>query len=112
MSPAFSECSSTRLISVLWACRDKRLRMNKCLLQYQTQDDFDAARAEWLAAAEERRREKQERQHRQEEVDRWHEAWWRGGIDGKMPASFHSPAAVAKPGLPRDRGERSERDGR
>jgi COX assembly protein 1 len=40
---------------MIYACRQPRLAMNSCMLQYQNQDELDKARLEWFALAEERR---------------------------------------------------------
>jgi COX assembly protein 1 len=41
---------------MIYACRQPRLAMNSCMLQYQNQDELDKARLEWFALAGERRK--------------------------------------------------------
>ena len=51
----FAQCALGRTFTMIYACRQPRLAMNSCMLQYQNQDELDKARLEWFALAEERR---------------------------------------------------------
>lgn len=52
----FASCALGRTFTMIYACRQPRLAMNSCMLQYQNQDELDKARAEWFALAGERKK--------------------------------------------------------
>jgi hypothetical protein len=52
----FAQCALGRTFTMIYACRESRLLMNSCMLQYQNQDELDKARREWFALAGERRK--------------------------------------------------------
>lgn len=52
----FASCALGRTFTMIYACRDARLAMNSCMLQYQNQDELDKARQEWFALAGERKK--------------------------------------------------------
>lgn len=58
--------------------------MNSCMLQYQNQDEFDKARAEWFTLAGERKRQKEEMARKVEEGKRKHKEWWGLDEEGKL----------------------------
>ena len=62
--------------------------MNNCMLKYATQEEQDAARAEWFAKFDERKeeRERKEEQRKKDEVF-WRE-WWDKDLN-KKPGQSH-----------------------
>jgi hypothetical protein len=52
----FAQCALGRTFTMIYSCRQPRLKMNACMLQYQNQDELDKARKEWFALAGERRK--------------------------------------------------------
>ncbi|KAF2140044.1 uncharacterized protein K452DRAFT_320116 [Aplosporella prunicola CBS 121167] len=75
----FASCALNRTISATWACRPQRLAMNSCMVVHATQDEMDAARAEWFATRELRRREREEKERKRVEQEKFHREWW--GLD-------------------------------
>lgn len=69
---------------MIYACRAPRLAMNACMLQYQTQDELDAARSEWFALAEERQQARREHKRRLEEARSKHKEWWNLDDEGRL----------------------------
>lgn len=57
--------------------------MNKCMMQYATPEEMDAAREEWFAGTE-KRREERERKEEKRKVDEafWRE-WWAKDREGE-----------------------------
>lgn len=57
--------------------------MNGCMVMHATQKEHDAAREEWFATMEERRRLRLEEERKKEEVKRLHREWWERDKDGQ-----------------------------
>ncbi len=76
---AFAQCALGRTLTMIYVCRAPRLAMNACMLQYQNQDELDAARQEWFALADERQRQREEHARRLENARKQHKEWW--GLD-------------------------------
>ncbi|CAN9293794.1 unnamed protein product [Alternaria alternata] len=72
----FAQCALGRTFTMIYACRQSRLAMNSCMLQYQNQDELDKARLEWFALAEERRQARIEHQRKLEDAREKHKEWW------------------------------------
>lgn len=58
--------------------------MNNCMIQYQNQEEFDKARAEWFQLAGERKRQREEMERKIEEGRRKHKEWWGLDEEGKL----------------------------
>jgi COX assembly protein 1 len=58
--------------------------MNACMLQYQNQDELDAARSEWFELAEERKKARQEHKRKLEEARGKHKEWWNLDDSGRL----------------------------
>lgn len=58
--------------------------MNTCMLQYQNQDELDAARAEWFKLAGERKRAREEHQRKLEDARSKHKEWWNLDESGRL----------------------------
>jgi len=63
--------------------------MNSCMIQHATQAEQDAAREEWFATRLKRQREKEMKEARKIEQEKFHREWWglppadRDGAKGK-----------------------------
>ncbi|KAI9794031.1 MAG: hypothetical protein M1816_006656 [Peltula sp. TS41687] len=72
----FAECATNRTVSATWACRAQRREMKTCMVAHATLAEQDAARAEWFARSDERRRERGEKEVKRREQERFHREWW------------------------------------
>ena len=72
----FASCATNRTISATWACRNQRLAMNSCMVQYASQKEQDAAREEWFATMDLRRLQMEETKRQKAEAERFHKEWW------------------------------------
>ncbi|KAL8900009.1 MAG: hypothetical protein Q9192_001296 [Flavoplaca navasiana] len=72
----FASCALNRTISATWACRQQRLAMNNCMIAHASQQEQDAAREEWFATRDERRKEREAKEARKKEQEKFHRAWW------------------------------------
>ncbi|OCK82293.1 hypothetical protein K432DRAFT_380584 [Lepidopterella palustris CBS 459.81] len=89
----FASCALNRTISATWACRQQRLAMNACMVHHATPAEQDAAREAWFTGMEERRKEREEKERKRVEQEKFHREWW--GLDengvrkgnGKAPGS-------------------------
>ena len=50
--------------------------MNNCMMKYATQDEQDAARAEWFATMDRRREEREEKEEKRKVDERFWREWW------------------------------------
>ncbi|KAG9200696.1 hypothetical protein G6514_006715 [Epicoccum nigrum] len=81
---AFAQCALGRTLTMIYACRTPRLAMNACMLQYQNQDELDAARSEWFQLAEERQQARREHKKKLEESRNKHKDWWNLDDQGRL----------------------------
>lgn len=85
---------------MIYACRAPRLAMNSCMLQYQNQDELDAARREWFALAGERKAQREEHQRKLEDARHKHKEWWnldeRGRTVGRAAEEDGESGAVRR----------------
>ncbi|KAF1353736.1 cytochrome c oxidase biogenesis protein Cmc1 like-domain-containing protein, partial [Delphinella strobiligena] len=72
----FAACASNRTFSAPFVCRAQRRAMNTCMLQYANQAEQDAARDEWFATRDERRREREAKEEKRKEQEKFHREWW------------------------------------
>ncbi|KAL2351169.1 hypothetical protein BJ546DRAFT_1052483 [Cryomyces antarcticus] len=75
----FAACALNRTFTATFVCRPQRLAMNTCMVRYATQEEQDAAREEWFATRDVRRREREEKEEKRKEAERKHREWW--GLD-------------------------------
>ncbi|KAF2812832.1 uncharacterized protein BDZ99DRAFT_349201, partial [Mytilinidion resinicola] len=75
----FASCALNRTISATWACRPQRLAMNACMVQHATQAEQDAAREDWFLGMDARRKEREEKEAKRIEQEKFHREWW--GLD-------------------------------
>lgn len=67
-------------------CRAQRRAMNTCMIQYATQDEQDAAREEWFATRDLRRKEREAKEEKRKEQEKFHREWWGLDENGKRIA--------------------------
>lgn len=72
----FASCAHNRTFSATWKCRSQRLAMNSCMISHAGQEQQDAAREEWFATADERIRQRAEKEARKKEQEKFHREWW------------------------------------
>lgn len=53
--------------------------MNTCMNKYATQAEQDAARNEWFATRDQRRKERELKEEKRKEQEKFHREWW--GLD-------------------------------
>lgn len=53
--------------------------MNTCMIAFATQDEQDAARKEWFETRDLRRRERELKEEKRKEQEKFHKEWW--GLD-------------------------------
>ncbi|OMP82582.1 hypothetical protein BK809_0006892 [Diplodia seriata] len=82
----FASCALNRTISATWACRQQRLAMNTCMVAHATQEEQDRAREEWFATRELRKREREEKERKRVEQEKFHREWW--GLDEQGKRKF------------------------
>lgn len=57
-------------------CRGPQKAMNTCMMQYATQDEQDAAREEWFATMDLRRKEREEKEEKRKMDEVFWREWW------------------------------------
>lgn len=50
--------------------------MNTCMISHATQAEQDAAREEWFSLRLQRQRERETKEERRKEQERFHREWW------------------------------------
>src|SRR5436305_14446997 len=73
---AFAECALGRTFSAPFVCRQERLSMNTCMVSRATQAEQDAAREDWFATRLKRQKEREAKEARRKEQERFHRQWW------------------------------------
>ncbi|KAK4943843.1 hypothetical protein LTR66_014566 [Elasticomyces elasticus] len=77
----FAACATSRTFTAPFVCRPQRLAMNTCMIARATQAEQDAAREEWFATMDLRRQEREAKEARRKEQEKFHREWW--GLDEK-----------------------------
>ncbi|PNS17348.1 hypothetical protein CAC42_7031 [Sphaceloma murrayae] len=75
----FAACATNKTFTAPFVCRAQRRAMNTCMIQFATQAEQDAARAEWFATRDQRRRERELKEEKRKEQEKFHKEWW--GLD-------------------------------
>lgn len=70
--PDFAACATNRTVTATWACRQQRLAMNSCMIAHASQQEQDAAREEWFATMDLRRKEREEKQQKKWEQEKYY----------------------------------------
>ncbi|KAI0456295.1 cytochrome c oxidase biogenesis protein Cmc1 like-domain-containing protein [Xylaria acuta] len=73
---AFADCARNRTFSIPFACRALSHAMNNCMLAHATPEEHDRAREDWFAARTTRARERERKERRKIEQERFHREWW------------------------------------
>ncbi|KAI3324815.1 hypothetical protein HD806DRAFT_534276 [Xylariaceae sp. AK1471] len=73
---AFAECARNRTFSIPFACRALSHAMNNCMLAHATPEEHDRAREDWFAQRMMRARERERKERRKIEQERFHREWW------------------------------------
>lgn len=73
---AFSDCARNRTFSTPFVCRALSHAMNSCMQAHATPAEHDRAREDWFAARMTRARERERRERRKLEQERFHREWW------------------------------------
>jgi hypothetical protein len=72
----FAECALGRTFTAPFKCRQQNRTMNNCMVTHATQAEQDAAREEWFATRLKRQREREAREERKKEQEKFHREWW------------------------------------
>lgn len=72
----FADCALGRTFSAPFKCRDQNRAMNNCMITHATQVEQDAAREEWFATRLKRQKEREAKEARRIEQERFHREWW------------------------------------
>ncbi|KAI0396526.1 cytochrome c oxidase biogenesis protein Cmc1 like-domain-containing protein [Xylariaceae sp. FL0594] len=73
---AFAECARGRTFTIPFACRALSHAMNSCMLSHATPEEHDRAREEWFATRMARFRERERKERRKLEQERFLREWW------------------------------------
>ncbi|KAI1279391.1 hypothetical protein F5Y07DRAFT_397019 [Xylaria sp. FL0933] len=73
---AFAECARGRTFSIPFSCRALSHAMNSCMQIHATPAEHDRAREDWFAARMTRARERERKERRKMEQERFHREWW------------------------------------
>ena len=74
--PEFAACCTSRTFTATIMCRKEQKAMNNCMMLYATQAEQDAAREEWFATMDERRRERERKEAKRKEDEKFWKEWW------------------------------------
>ncbi|KAG9235927.1 hypothetical protein BJ875DRAFT_457825 [Amylocarpus encephaloides] len=72
----FADCALGRTFTAPFKCRAQNRLMNACMIKHATQDEQDAAREEWFATRLKRQRDREKREERRKEQEKFHREWW------------------------------------
>ncbi|KAI0099222.1 cytochrome c oxidase biogenesis protein Cmc1 like-domain-containing protein [Nemania sp. FL0031] len=73
---AFADCARNRTFTIPFACRALSHAMNSCMQAHATPAEHDRAREDWFAARMTRARERERKERRKIEQERFHREWW------------------------------------
>ncbi|KAI0809821.1 cytochrome c oxidase biogenesis protein Cmc1 like-domain-containing protein [Xylaria sp. FL0064] len=73
---AFADCARGRTFSIPFSCRALSHAMNSCMQAHATPAEHDRAREDWFAARMTRARERERKERRKMEQERFHREWW------------------------------------
>jgi len=57
-------------------CRKEQKLMNTCMMKYANQGEQDAARQEWFATMDQRREEREKKEVKRKEDEKFWREWW------------------------------------
>lgn len=82
----FAACATNRTFSAPFMCRAERRKMNTCMMQFANQTEQDLAREEWFATRDLRKKEREEKEEKRIEQEKFHREWWGLDEEGKRIA--------------------------
>lgn len=80
----FAACCTSRTFTATFMCRAQQKAMNTCMMQYATQAEHDAAREEWFATIDKRKEERELKEAKRIEDEKFWREWWDKDL-GKKP---------------------------
>ncbi|WPB03979.1 uncharacterized protein RHO25_008623 [Cercospora beticola] len=72
----FAACCTSRTFTATIMCRKEQKAMNNCMMLYATQAEQDAAREEWFATMDERRKEREVKEAKRKQDEKFWREWW------------------------------------
>ncbi|KAG0651312.1 hypothetical protein D0Z07_2134 [Hyphodiscus hymeniophilus] len=72
----FAECALGKTFTAPFKCRQQNRAMNTCMVAHATQAEQDSAREEWFATRLKRQREREGKEARKKEQEKFHREWW------------------------------------
>lgn len=72
----FADCALGRTFTAPFKCRAQNRAMNTCMIAHATQDEQDSAREEWFALRLRRQKERELKEERRKEQEKFHREWW------------------------------------
>jgi COX assembly protein 1 len=72
----FAACCTSRTFTATFMCRAQQKAMNTCMMQYATQAEHDAAREEWFATIDKRREQREQKEAKRIEDEKFWREWW------------------------------------
>jgi len=72
----FADCALGKTFTAPFSCREQNRAMNNCMVKHATQDEQDAAREEWFASRLKRQMEREAKEARRKEQEKFHREWW------------------------------------
>ncbi|OWP02275.1 hypothetical protein B2J93_1237 [Marssonina coronariae] len=73
---SFADCALGRTFTAPFRCRPQNRAMNSCMVAHATQAEQDAAREEWFGLRLKRQREREAKEERRKEQEKFHREWW------------------------------------
>ncbi|EME83278.1 uncharacterized protein MYCFIDRAFT_45911 [Pseudocercospora fijiensis CIRAD86] len=81
----FASCCQSQPFTATFMCRKQQKLMNNCMMQYATQAEQDAAREEWFATIDKRKEEREAKEAKRKEDEKFWRQWW--DKDARVPST-------------------------
>ncbi|KAF2859361.1 hypothetical protein K470DRAFT_258980 [Piedraia hortae CBS 480.64] len=72
----FALCCKAHNFTATVVCRSAQRVMNACMQQFATLEELDAARKEWFERIPERQKERELKEAKRKEQEKFHKDWW------------------------------------
>lgn len=72
----FADCALGRTLTAPFKCRPQNRAMNTCMIAHATQAEQDAAREDWFATRLRRQKDREDKEKRRIEQEKFHREWW------------------------------------
>lgn len=72
----FADCALGRTFTAPFKCRAQNRAMNTCMVAHATQAEQDAAREEWFGLRLKRQKDREAKEARKREQEKFHREWW------------------------------------